>query len=272
MKIVTSGELLLDIAKSAQALGREDILLTLKDDRLVTMVKGVENTTMFAARVPDKGMKEYDSGDKDEIALPVNKIVDFSPKKAEQITLEYEDHEFHLSNGQYTATFNAVNTDYVEGVMEQTIKTDWPIEVSAKKLKINDFINTAQSVVGEETFIVGGREDGLYLMSKLDDSELHTRIKWEDFEDINNDWAMLGDDLGEKKTDSVFSTDFFNSLHLPSDPPGGYTMNFGDNCPMRLIAKKTAGVELLYILTPRIKSGSTSRIMEIPDRVTDQYN
>lgn len=272
MILETSGELLVDIAKSAEALGRDDILLEFKEDRFITMIKGVENTSMFAARVPEGGLREYDSRGETELALPANKIIDFNPGKKEYVRLEYDDHKFSLSDGDYTANFNAVNTDYIEGAMDETIKTDWPIDVTGEMDQIRDFMSTAKSVVGEETFIVGARVDGLYLMSKLDDSELHTRIPWDEFDEENNDWAKSEGDMGEKKVDSVFSTEFFNSLYFPSDASDGFSMNFGEDCPLRITANKSGGVVLVYILTPRIGGSNNSRIMSVPDRVTEQYN
>ena len=272
MILQTTGGMLTDLAKSAESLGRDDVLLELKDDRLLTMIKGIENTSMFAARIPDKGVEKYERRGEDILGLPANKIIDFSPKKNENVQLTYEDHKFSLSNGDYTATFNAVNEDYIEGSMDNTIDIEWPIDVTGQFEEVGNFIGKASNIVGEETFIVGGREDGLYLMSKLDDSELHTRIPWDDFDKTNLDWSHSDSSVGDKASDSVFSTEFFKNLYFPSDASGGFRMNFGEGCPLRVIAQKSGGVDFVYILTPRVSTESNSRIMSIPDRVTQQYD
>lgn len=267
-----NGETLFDIAKSADSIGRDDILLKLKQDRWLTMVKGVSNTCMFAARIPEESMKSYDTRGEKELAIKSSKIIDFSPPSNSTVKLEYKDHDFMLSDGEYTMTTSAIDRDYVEGSMQNTIDTEWPVSAVGCFDEINSFIKKAKSIVGEAAFIMGAREDGLYLMSKKDDDELHTRIEWDDFDEVDNDWAKADNaGAGEQKVDSLFSIDFYQNLHFPSEASEGFRINMGDNKPLRVISQMSGGGGLVYILTPRIATESTDSIMEVPERVTSQY-
>lgn len=276
MRMVINSGKLYNVAKGVESIAQEEAEMILKDDRWMVMSRSPENVSMFAARVPEESMEEYDSGDVDTLGFKTARVTDFISDKNTDVELgwDYDSHDFYINDGDYRANFTGINTDYVEGSMDEPIKTDWPVNVVGDIDFLSDFIAKADSFVGgtSDTFIAGAREDGLYLYSRGDDDDIHTRKKWSEFDEANVDWSIGASDRSDRKeADSVFNMDFMKEFHIPSSLDAQFRIYVGDSKPIRIVAEEESGVDLAYVLTPRVQSSGDS-IVNVPDNVVEEYD
>lgn len=279
MRMVINAGVLSSVAEGVESLLREEAEIKFKEDKWMVMSKGPENVTMFAARVPETAMKEYDPGDVDSLGIKTSKILDFISSKDRNIILswDYDNHNFVMEDEDYRATASGVNPEYVEGVMGSSIKTDWPIKVTGDIDFLIDFIKKADSFLSDDSidaFIVGAREDGLYLYANDDLNDIHAHRSWDDFDGVDNDWTIdLESTDSPKELDAIYSLSFMKQFtsSMPTQMEADFSINMGEDKPIRVLANAPGGIDFSYVVTPRLSSETSSEVDSVPDDVVKSF-
>jgi hypothetical protein len=279
MIIEINTTLINSIADGVKSVREDDIegVLNLKDDRFILMSQGGENVSMFASRVPAKSMKQYDRRGIESIGIDFELVSKFISGVSGNVVLKIDPdtHKLHIKNDGRGADFATINPEYVNGRMQKAPSPDWLFDLHGEVIEneLTSFVKDAKNIIDADWFILGIREDGVYAFSKMDDSQLHEKWDWDDFDDHEVRWSEMEEDFGDKPhIDSIFSTDFFTSMSVPSGFEGQLTLNGGDSSPIRIVADYNSGAALSYILAPRLSNKSSSKYDKVPDSIVEQYD
>lgn len=274
----------MDVIIDSKALGRvcngvksvvdkdtPEAIITARENGWLIMMKGMENVTMFACKVPPSAMESYSIEEDRLIGVPVDKLESVASSASGAVDLTLDEHRFIVSNETYTRRFRGIDPQYVNGYMENTINVDWEVNISSHVEKIMDFVSTCSRDIESDSFVVSAREDGMLLYSSKDDDEIHSMIRWDDFEEHSVDFNVAGiSSMSELHAESVFSVGFFNEFNFPTGDDVEYTLDMGDDKPMRVIAKCEGGVNMSFVITPRITDSDDSSA-DIPQSVIESY-
>lgn len=268
MHIEMNGGDIKDLLKAAESCRHEGVML-LKDGKWLLKTIGPDQALMFNTRVTKKAMESYDNGGAEKMGIKYKSILNSINSSNKDVRIEADlgsgAHKLKVTQGGFTAGLTLVNTDYVEGVGQGVPSVDWPVEVEGDVSFLRDFIDRADTIVGQDYFFVSPREEGLYLYTEKDNQDLVMRKEWDSFKTSIVDWdkgspsdEADGNDLNppeDKGTDAVFSLNWADAIRFIESEA---KFRFGNHSPMHVVFNTDSGIDASYFLAPRFQIESES--------------
>lgn len=247
-------------------------VIELKDDRWIIKVRDENNSMLFAARVTDEAMGDYDPTGPEEIGLRLDPINSFIPNTENtMVTLDSDGHGVDVQYGTTEAHFPTTALEYVNGHAQQVPSADYPVVIEGDISFLYDFVKKAE-VVDPTSVLISYRNGDIYLYSvKNDDQASDTymsehkmiddiggyTINWDNanYEDSNP-----YDPRKEEKLDAMFAISYLKDMNQMDDE----CKIFLDNQSLlKIIYSPLDGMDATYILSPRLNnSGNDPQLPE----------
>lgn len=263
MKAIVKGKYLNQLVGAVSSTDRPEAVLRLYDDKWLVQVRGAANVIMAAMLIPDEQMEHYERNGYEKIGLPLSKLDTFVRDEDEDIKMWMESRTLWMEDESGAkAKIATIDPESVEGAMEGSIKTDYEVRIQSGIDLLTDFIERAEDIAGEDNYMIGCREEGLYLYMTGDNSTMREFYEWDDFEAHKIDWSInnigeADDSLVPKKDkgiDVIMATDFTRSINELDDEA---VISIANHHPMKIVYDKLgeenkSPVKVSYIQTPRI--------------------
>ena len=274
MKATINSDILSDVSDGAQTTGLEEGLFEFMEDGLRLQCSGGDSVVAFAAKVPQEAFDEYKLDQEVQFGLGFDKIDGFISSGNVPITLETDGTGITMSDGQFTAEMATVQPQYVEGTMDKLPRIDYEITIKDQPDFLTDFIKRVGNLFDPSTYILGAREEGVYVFSQNENNRADTFVEWEDFDDYIINWEAgnVGDDgTHNPETDEAMdvrmSMDFTKSLKSLGDEA---ILRFSNQGPMKWVFSADGGVKMSYFQAPRMSDEHGADI--IPEEVIKGSN
>lgn len=274
MKLTINSDILSDLSAGAQTTQLEEGLFEFKQDGIRLQCSGGDSVVAFAAKVPEEAMEEYELDEEIQFGLPFSKIDGFVSSSDTLITIETDGAGITMSDGQFTAELATVQPQYVEGAIDKLPTIEYEVTIKDQPDFITDFITRVGNLFDPSTYVVGGREDGIYVYSEDDNSRADTFVPWDDFDDhilnwdANNSVDKPGANPAEDHAMDVrMSMDFTKTFKSLGDEA---ILRFSNQGPMKWVFSSEGGVKMSYFQAPRVSDERGSDV--IPDEVLNSSN
>lgn len=266
----------IDAVDSARGTDQE-FAMELKDDSWVVMSKGEANVIMASVFVPRVAMAEYDRNNYDTVGIYGSKVKAFIEDEDDFIEMEMEQRTLHLRDGSASADLATINSDAIGGRIDKAPSIDHEVKVTGGFDEIIDFINRAEGMLNTGSYMIGAREDGVYLYTAGDNGKMSQRLPWDTFDGHEIDWSVNNKPPGEghipkkdKAIDAIMGIDYTKTLNTLE---GDLKMAIGNHMPLRLLYEtvgddgNATGMKVNYYQTPRIDESDNAII---PDKVIEK--
>jgi len=272
MRMTTEADVLHSIFDAVASVEQDEILLTLKEDRIISKMAGGASALMTAVRVSDNELEEYDTMGDEEIAFQFTKVKNFIPSGDTLVTLDSSDNKLDITAGSAHLQMGMLRPDSLEGNVPSPPSNNYEAVASGKSDHIRDFINKAEDVVGSTAYFLCAKDEGIYLYADADTGGMDDFIPADEFDTYETDWSA-NDDYGDapanagsnERIDAIMSTEMTSSM---ADVNDRCIMHFADNMPMKWLYTGEeggrTGVDISYIQAPRVSDEGKDKV---PDSV-----
>lgn len=274
MKATIKGEYLNKISSSVQSVGRSEFVIELRDNHWLIKCQGPASVVMTAIFLPDSQMESYNRGDYEMIGLHKKYIDNFVKSADSIINLEMESRSLHMEDESSHAKIATIDPAAIDGHMDSTINVEYEVTLQGDISFIFDFIKRGEEITGSDSFMVGVRENGVYLYMTGDSSSYDDFASAEEFDTFEYDWSINNSpEFGglkpaeDRGIDVLLSSEFAGTLNLHSDEA---TVSIGNHHPMKYVFDELghndgAPMKVSYIQTPRLDK--TGDMRTLPDEV-----
>lgn len=276
MKMQIDSDDLLDTVRAIKDVGHNEGELSLKDDRWLIMSQGPANVLMGAVMVPRDAMETYDRNGYERVGLNLNTIEEFVKRSnSDLVNLWMEKRTLHMeeNDGNVHVEIATIDIDSVNGRVSETLNVEHEVKFRLDFSFVEDFYSKAENIIDSDFYMMGCRENGLYMYSYHDNGRIDDFTTWDSFEDVEIDWSTNNySGYGHKPADDhaadvIYAIDFTKELHKPTDNPH---ISIGNHIPIRLLYELDSGVKISYFQTPRLPK-SDDAISTIPDRIIEKH-
>jgi len=272
MRITTEADVLHRVFDAVASVEQDEILLTLKEDRIISKMAGGADALMTAVRVSDSELIEYDRGGMDRVAFRFDKVRNFIPSGSSEVTLDFSDNKLDIQSGSAHLQMGMLMPESLEGEVPSPPSNNYELIAQGKAGKVKDFISKSEDVVGSTSYYVCAKEEGMYLYADADTGGMDDFIPADDFDTYETDWSA-NDDYDDAPTsasegermDVIMSTEMTSNMAEVSDK---CIMHFADSLPMKWLYTGQeggrTGIDISYIQAPRIEQDGKDKV---PDSV-----
>jgi len=255
---------------------RDEVLINVSENGMVTRVNEHSNTALQAAFIPSDAMKEWSVGEFPKLGIDIEQLESYIPSSGD-VTLEVVQsggklYKLELKTDDREYRFGLLDPETVSGVPDQTPELDNAVKITNSYSFIDDFINDYGKGMGDKKsgyMYLSSRDGFFYLWANSDDSEMIERIHLEDFDDYDVDWSNVKphekvghDESKEHTTDCIMSMGYLSLTETHTDKVNIYVDN---HYPMKITSNWECGIKQSWMIPPRIPSEGNRAT--IPKRV-----
>lgn len=274
MQMQISADSIAHTAEAVKTTGHYEGLIQLMDDRWMITSEGSASVILAAVLVPEESMEVYDRKGYEAIGVNMDKLLKFVKRTdSELVNLWMDKRTLNIeeNDGNTHAEIATIDTDSISGRTDKALNIEHEVRLQSNFDFITDFIDKADDIVNSDSYIIGCRDDGLYLYSEYDNGRIDDFYSWDEFDEVEIDWEVNNyRDIGhqpaeDRAIDVILGSDFTKELYHPEDTAH---ISIGNHFPMRLLYETEGGIKISYFQTPRLPSSEdTTRI--IPSKVIE---
>lgn len=276
MRTVLLGKYLNNIVKAVDSAGRSEGLIELHDGYILVRSEGPSSVLMAAIMIPQNQMEHYERNGLEFIGVNLEHIDTFVRDDDDKVEMRMEERTLVLEDHSAHAEIATLDPESVAGRTDKSLNVDFEVTLKGDPAFITDFIKRGEELTGSDSYMIGIRDEGVYLYMTGDNARYDDFIPKEEFDSFSTNWDVNNSPnfggLAPKKDrgmDVLFSTEFTRHLDMPSSTS---TMSFGNHIPMKFVfddlgEKNGDPMKLSYFQTPRLDK--TGDMKTLPDRVVN---
>jgi len=277
MRTVMVGKYLNNIVKAVDSAGRSEGLIELRDGYILVRSEGPSSVLMSAIMIPENQMEHYERNGYEFIGVNLEHIDTFVRDGDDRVEMRMEERTLILEDESAHAEIATLEPSSVAGRTDKSLNVDYEVTLKGDPSFIIDFIKRGEELTGSDSYMIGVRDEGVYLYMTGDNARYDDFIPKEEFDTFSTNWEVNNQaDFGglspekDKGIDVLFSTEFSKYLDMPSSSA---TMSFGNHIPMKFVfddlgEKEGKPMKLSYFQTPRLDK--TGDMKTLPDRVLNK--
>lgn len=277
MRTVIKGEYLDYIVRAVTSAGIGECVIELNSDHWLIRAKGPSDVLMTAIYIPENQMGHYEQAGYERIGINLDKVDNFVRNDDDDIEMWVEERTLHMQDSTSHVALATIDPDSVTGKTENVLKVDYEVVFKHDPQLLIDFIKRGKELTGEDSFMMGARDEGIYLYMVGDNARFDDFISKDDFSHFETDWSINNSpDFGglspaeDKGVDVLMSADFAEHLDMLSDDA---VISFGNHIPMKILFEELGDeggkpVKISYFQTPRLDK--TGDMKTLPDRVLNK--
>lgn len=274
MQMQISSDSIEHISEGVMATGNDEGVIRLKDDRWMITSEGAASVILSAVLVPEESMEIYDRRGYDAVGVKLDKLLKFVKRTdSDMVNIWMEERTLNIeeNDGNAHVELATLDIDTVSGRTDKALNINHEVRFQSSFDFIIDFIRQTDDIVNADSFIIGCRNNGLYLYSEYDNARIDNFYEWDEFDDVELDWEVnnyreLGHEPAKDEAiDVILGSDFTKELYHPEDTAH---ISIGNHFPMRILYETEDGIKISYFQTPRLPK-SEDVITIIPERVIE---